>query len=135
MELVFAFVLSFAVIYDVRERKIPNALTVGGLCAALCLRLKLLMAVGAFLGLDGLPAAILATGLFGGLLSLLSLWRRGRLLAAVRQVKDLAAYLFTLGRAGQRRTLEDPSGESAIPYGVAIAAGSALIWVTGITLP
>lgn len=170
MELVFAFVLSLAVIYDVRERKIPNALTVGGLCAALCLRFamdptsiwagvlgaglgllvalplfalgafgagdgKLLMAVGAFLGLDGLPAAILATGVFGGLLSLFSLWRRGHLLAAVRQVRGLVVYLFTLGRAGQRRTLEGPSGESAIPYGVAIAAGSALIWVTGITLP
>ena len=170
MELVFAFVLSVAVVYDLRERKIPNALTLGGLCAALCLRLvmdpasvwagilgaglgllvalplfaigafgagdgKLLVAVGAFLGLDGLPAAILATALFGGLLSLVSLWRRGVLLPALIQIRDLAFYWVTLGRAGKRRTLENSSGDSAIPYGVAIAAGAALIWVTGITLP
>ena len=170
MELVFAFVLSLAVVYDLRERKIPNALTVGGLIAALCLRLvmepasvgtgilgaglalvvalplfafgafgagdgKFLVAVGAFLGLEGLPAAMLATGLFGGILTIFSLWRRGVLLPALRQVKDLTLYWVTLGRAGGRRTLETAGGESAVPYGVAIAAGAAVIWATGITLP
>ena len=170
MELVFAFVLSLSVVYDLRERRIPNALTVGGLCAALCLRLamepasvwagvlgaglgllvalplfalgafgagdgKLLVAVGAFLGLDGLPAAILATGLFGGLLSLISLWRRGVLLPALARVRDRALFWVTLGRVGKRRTLSGSSGDSAVPYGVAIAAGAALIWATGITIP
>jgi prepilin peptidase CpaA len=170
MELVFAFVLSLSVVYDLRERRIPNALTVGGLCAALCLRLamepasvwagvlgaglgllvalplfalgafgagdgKLLVAVGAFLGLDGLPAAILATGLFGGLLSLISLWRKGVLLPALLQARDLALFWVTLGRVGKRRTLSGSSGDSAVPYGVAIAAGAALIWATGITIP
>ena len=170
MELVFAFVLSLAVVYDLRERRIPNALTVGGLISALCLRLamepasvwtgvlgaglgllvalplfslgafgagdgKFLVAVGAFLGLDGLPAAILATGLFGGLLAVLSLWRKAELLSALGRVKDLAIFWVTLGRAGGRRTLENSGGESAVPYGVAIAAGAALIWATGITLP
>jgi prepilin peptidase CpaA len=170
MELVFAFVLSLSVVYDLRERRIPNALTLGGLCAALCLRLamepasiwagvlgaglglgvalplfaigafgagdgKLLVAVGAFLGLDGLPAAILATGIFGGLLSMVSLWRRGVLLPVLRQVWDLALFWVTLGRMGKRRTLATSSGDSAVPYGVAIAAGAALIWATGITIP
>lgn len=170
MELVFAFVLSVSMVYDLRERKIPNALTMGGLAAALCLRLamepasvwagvlgaglgllvalplfalgafgagdgKLLIAVGAFLGLDGLPAAILATGVFGGLLSLVSLGRRGVLLPALIQVRDLALFWITLGRVGRRRTLATSSGDSAVPYGVAIAAGAAVIWATGITIP
>jgi prepilin peptidase CpaA len=158
------------VVYDLRERRIPNALTLGGLSAALCLRLamepasvwagvlgaglgfavalplfaigafgagdgKLLVAVGAFLGLDGLPAAILATGIFGGLLSLVSLWRRGVLLPVLLHVRDLALFWVTLGRLGKRRTLETSSGDSAVPYGVAIAAGAALIWATGISIP
>lgn len=170
MELVFAFVLSVSMVYDLRERKIPNALTMGGLAAALCLRLamepasvwagvlgaglgllvalplfalgafgagdgKLLIAVGAFLGLDGLPAAILATGVLGGLLSLVSLGRRGVLLPALIQVRDLALFWITLGRVGRRRTLATSSGDSAVPYGVAIAAGAAVIWATGITIP
>jgi len=170
MELVFAFVLSLSVVYDLRERRIPNALTLGGLLAALCLRLalepasvwagvlgaglglvvalplfalgafgagdgKLLVAVGAFLGLDGLPAAILATGIFGGLLSVVSLWRRGVLLPALLQARDLALFWVTLGRVGERRTLGTSAGDSAVPYGVAIAAGAALIWATGISIP
>lgn len=170
MDLVFAFVLSLAMAYDLRERKIPNALTLGGLLAALCLRMamdpttvlsgllgaglgllialplfalgafgagdgKLLMAVGAFLGLDGLPAAVLATGVLGGLLSFVSLWRRGVLFPALLRARDLALHLVTLGRVGKRGTLETSSTESAVPYGVAIAAGAALVWVTGITLP
>ncbi len=170
MELVFAFVVSLAVVYDLRDRRIPNALTVGGLVAALCLRLamepasvwtgvlgaglglavavplfaigafgagdgKFLVAIGAFLGLDGLPTAILATGLFGGILAIFSLGRRGRLFPALRQMKDLALFWVTMGRAGARRTLDQAGGESAIPYGVAIAAGATLVWVTGISLP
>jgi prepilin peptidase CpaA len=170
MELVFALVLSLSVVYDLTERKIPNALTLGGLLAALSLRLvmdpasvwsgvlgaglgllvalplfalgafgagdgKLLVAVGAFLGLNGLPAAILATGVFGGLLAAFSLWRRGILLPALLQARDLALHWVTLGRGGKRRTLETSSGDSAVPYGVAIAAGAALVWATGITLP
>jgi len=170
MELVFAFVLALAVVYDLRDRRIPNALTVGGLIAALCLRLaiepmsvwsgllgaglglaialplfalgafgagdgKLLVAVGAFLGLDGFPAAILAIGISGGLLSIVSLWRRGVLLPALLQMKDLTLFWITLGRAGARRTLEAAPPGSAIPYGVAIAAGAAFVWATGITLP
>jgi len=170
MELVFAFVLSLAVVFDLRDRRIPNALTVGGLCAALALRLalepssiwagvlgaglalmvalplfsigafgagdgKLLVAVGAFLGWEGLPAAILATGLFGGLLVVVSLGRRGTLVPTLRQVWDLTAFWITLGRFGKRRTLGTSGEDSAVPYGVAIAAGAALIWITGITLP
>ncbi len=170
MELVFAFVLSLSVVFDLRERKIPNALTLGGLLAALALRFamepasvwagllgaglgllvalplfavgafgagdgKLLVAVGAFLGWQGLPAAVLATAVFGGVLSLFSLARRGVLAPALRRMWELALFWITLGRFGKRRTLDSASGDSAVPYGVAIAAGAALIWITGITIP
>ena len=170
MDIVFGFVLSLSVIYDLRERRIPNAVTLGGLCAALSIRLimeptsvwtgilgaglgllvalplfglgafgagdgKLLVAVGGFLGLDGLPEAILATGLFGGLLAMVSMGRRGVLLPALLHARDLALFWVTGGRAGDRRTLATSAEESAVPYGVAIAAGAALIWVTGISLP
>ena len=170
MGIAFAFVLSLSVAYDIREGTIPNALTVGGLCAALCLRValepasvgvgilgaglgllialplfafgifgagdgKLLVTVGAFLGAEGLPAAVLATGLFGGLLSVVWACRRGVLLPALLQARDLAVFWVTLGRAGDRRTLANSRADSPVPYGVAIAAGAALIWTTGITLP
>jgi prepilin peptidase CpaA len=170
MGIAFAFVLSLSAGYDVRDRTIPNALTVGGLCAALCLRVflepaslgvgilgaglgllvalplfalgvfgagdgKLLVAVGAFLGSDGLPAAILATGVFGGLLSVISAYRRRVLLPALLQARALALFWVTFGRAGDRRTLASSPADSTVPYGVAIVAGAALIWVTGITLP
>jgi prepilin peptidase CpaA len=170
MELVFAFVLSLSVVFDLRDRKIPNALTMGGLLAALALRFamepasvwagllgaglgllvalplfaigafgagdgKLLVAVGAFLGWDGLPAAILATAVFGGVLSVFALARRGVLMPALRRVWDLGLFWITLGRFGRKRTLDNASSDSAVPYGVAIAAGAALIWITGITVP
>jgi prepilin peptidase CpaA len=169
MDLVFTFVLTLAVVYDLRERRIPNALTLGGLCAAIVMRLvldpgtaiagiqgaglglvlslplfaigafgagdgKLVIAVGAFLGLEGLPTALLVTGLVGGALSLAYAIRKGVLLVTMLQARDLALYCLTLGRAGTRQTLSAASGE-AVPYGVAIAAGAAFVWMTGVTLP
>jgi prepilin signal peptidase PulO-like enzyme (type II secretory pathway) len=93
------------------------------------------VAVGAFLGWQGLPAAVLATAVFGGVLSIFSLARRGVLMPALRRVWELALFWITVGRFGKRRTLDSASGDSAVPYGVAIAAGAALIWITGITIP
>ena len=70
MGIAFAFVLSLSVAYDIREGTIPNALTVGGLCAALGLRVALEPAsvgvgiIGAGLGLlIALP--LFAFGIFG----------------------------------------------------------------------
>jgi prepilin peptidase CpaA len=169
MDLLFAVVLTLAVVYDLRERRIPNALTVGGLFAALVLRLvidpvsavgglqgaglglvvalplfalgafgagdgKLVIAMGAFLGWEGLPAALLVTGVVGGFLSLVYAVRRGVLIPVLYQARDLALYCFTLGRAGERRTLSGPSG-TTVPYGVAIAVGAAVVWMTGAPLP
>lgn len=169
MDLVFAFVLTLAVVYDLRERRIPNALTLGGLFAALVMRLvmdpatavsglqgaglglvvalplfalgafgagdgKLVIAMGAFLGLEGLPLALLVMGAAGGFLSLAYAVRRGIVLPALYQARDLTLYWVTLGRAGERRTLTS-SSTATVPYGVAIALGATFVWVTGVTLP
>ena len=169
MDLVFAFVLSLAVVYDLRERRIPNALTMGGLLAALTLRLmmdpvhawsglqgaglglvvaiplfalgafgagdgKLLVTVGGFMGLNALPAALLATGILGGILAMVYVWRRGTIIPALLQARDLALFLVTFGRVGQRATLSTPTGVT-VPYGVAIAAGASVVWATGMVLP
>lgn len=169
MDLLFVLVLTLSVVYDLRERRIPNALTVGGVCAALVLRLaidpgtavgglqgaglglvialplfavgafgagdgKLVIAMGAFLGWEGLPTALLVGGAVGGLLSLAYAVRRGVVLPVLYQTRDLALYCATFGRAGERRTLTSSSA-TTVPYGVAIAAGAVAAWMTGGPLP
>jgi len=70
MDLLFVLVLTLSVVYDLRERRIPNALTVGGLCAALVLRLVIDPATavdglqGAGLGL-AVALPLFALGAFG----------------------------------------------------------------------
>ena len=169
MDLLFVLVLTLSVVYDLRERRIPNALTVGGVCAALVLRLvidpstavgglqgaglglvvalplfaagafgagdgKLVIAMGAFLGWEGLPTALLIGGAVGGLLSLGYAVRRGVVLPVLYQTRDLALYCVTLGRGGERRTLSSSSA-TTVPYGVAIAVGAVAAWMTGGPLP
>ncbi len=169
MDMVLALVLSLAVVYDLCERRIPNAITVGGVFAALTLRLlidpalalsgvmgaglglvvalalfaagafgagdgKLLIAVGAFLGLEGLPTALLATGVAGGVLVVIASWRRGALIPLLRHMKDLVLWYVTLGRAGARRKLSG-AAVVTVPYGPAIAMGAAFVWATRWTLP
>lgn len=70
MDIVLASILSLAVVYDLRERRIPNALTVGGVIAALTLRLVMdpALALGGVMGaglalLVALP--LFAAGAFG----------------------------------------------------------------------
>jgi prepilin peptidase CpaA len=169
MDMVLAFVLSLAVVYDLRERRIPNALTVGGVFAALTLRLlidpalalsgllgaglglvvaialfaagafgagdgKLLIAVGAFLGLEGMPTALLATGIAGGVLALVVSCRKGALVPLLVHVKDLGLWYLTLGRLGARRKLSG-AAVVTVPYGPAIALGATIVWATRWTLP
>jgi Flp pilus assembly protein protease CpaA len=90
--------------------------------------------MGAFLGWEGLPAALLVTGIVGGLLSLAYAVRRGVILPVLYQTRDLALYCVTLGQAGERHTLSAPSG-TTVPYGVAIAIGAAFVWMMGAPLP
>ena len=150
---------------DVRARRIPNWLTVGGMIAGLAVRTwmgpgplvdgalgvglglllaapffavgalgggdaKLLMAVGAFMGPADLARASLVIALVGGLIALLEAARRRVLLPTLASCGFLLLRWVTLGRRGRERMVV--GGERlAVPYGVAIAAGSLLWWFAG----
>jgi prepilin peptidase CpaA len=88
---------------------------------------KLFAAVGAFMGPAGFFAALLASAIIGGALGLVLAIRRGVLLPVLLNVKDLALNAATLGKAGERMTLETP-GALTVPYGAAIALGSVAVW-------
>ncbi len=88
---------------------------------------KLLAAVGAFLGPGRLITALLAAGVAGGVLAVAVALRRGVLLPALLGTGGLLRRWATLGRAGERRTLASP-GAITVPYGVAIAVGAVVGW-------
>lgn len=158
-----------AIWYDVRERRLPNLLTLGGLAVALALRapmgleaigsglagagvafglalpffivggagagdVKLLTAVGAFVGWSQLDTALFVMAMVGGVMAVTAIARR----RAVRQTfVNLQLLAMTFGRRsftgwkgaeGQAvLTLETP-GAITVPYGVAIAAGALAGW-------
>ncbi|MDP2529246.1 MAG: prepilin peptidase [Candidatus Palauibacterales bacterium] len=154
---------------DVRERRIPNALTAAGLVGALLLRVplglaaiwmglagagialalslvfflaggmgggdvKLLVAVGAFLGPHRLWPGLLAMALTGGLMAAWLIVRRGAMAETAANIHTL---WITLGRRtftgwkGEESeaalTLDTP-GALTVPYGVAIAVGALVGW-------
>jgi prepilin peptidase CpaA len=148
--------------YDVRTRRIPNALTLSGMALAVGLRLvagpsaaidgvtgailafvlclpffvlgvlgggdaKLLMSVGAFTGPKDLLMAMLVIASLGGILGAIDAMRKGILLPVLHNCGDILKHWATLGQRGANRTLTS-AGALAIPYGVAIAAGSLLWW-------
>lgn len=164
---VVCVVAALAAAFDVRERRIPNWLTVGGLAAGLVLGgvggwaglgssaagaavafalalplfllgalgggdVKLLAAVGALVGLDELPTALLVTALVGGVLAAGAVIRRGTVKRTVKNIGTILVLLVTSGgemmRAwkgegpGAALTVESPDAVT-VPYGVAIAAG------------
>jgi prepilin peptidase CpaA len=155
--------------WDVRERRIPNVLTVAGLAVALLLRaplglgslwmglagagialllslvlflaggmgggdVKLLAAVGAFLGPDRLWPALLVMALTGGVMAAWVILRRG---AAPETAANLKTLWITFGRrtftgwkgseSEAALTLDTP-GALTVPYGVAIAVGAVAAW-------
>lgn len=149
---------ALAVGWDLRERRIPNALTVGGALIALSLRglqggepllaglgglglgflaglplflvggfgggdVKMLAAVGAFLGPSQFLVALLATALAGGALAVAVAARRGALTDMLRDTGGLAARLIGFRRGAPLKTLATP-GALAIPYAVPIAVGA-----------
>ena len=151
--------------FDVRERRIPNAVTVAGAVAALLLRLsvgmtpflngvlgaglallvvltpfvlgwlgggdvKLLGAVGAFMGADRLFGALLVIAVIGGLLAVVEAARRGALGRTLAATVAVGKHWLLFGRVGVTPTLES-SGTMSIPYGVAIAVGSLVWWFMG----
>ena len=153
--------------WDVRTRRIPNALTISGLAVGLGLRalaggaalldgvlgagvmfvvlvplfamggvgggdVKLLIAVGAFLGLKGAMIGLLATAVFGGVMAVFYSVRRGVILPALLNTSGLLKHVLTFGRMGERTT-RPAAGAVSVPYGVAVAAGALFtLWYGGI---
>jgi len=155
---------------DLRTRRIPNALTVGGAGLALALRaveggttmltsgllglaiafglalplfalgamgggdVKLLAAVGAFLGTERLLVGLLAIAVTGGLVALVVAIRHGRLAETVGRAARLPVRFLLpahlrpdLGGASER-TIDTPDALT-IPYGVPIGLGAVVAWV------
>jgi prepilin peptidase CpaA len=94
---------------------------------------KLLAAVGAFVGPGGLLSVALYGALAGGILALGNALRRGALIPVLRNSLRLMVYLITLGRHGERLGLDTP-GAHSVPYGVAIAAGALATWFVPFSL-
>lgn len=86
---------------------------------------KLFMAVGAFLGPVLLVRAMALSALAGGALGVYYAWRAGLLWVLFVNLRELAIYGVTLGTRGSRRSLADSPVVLTMPYGLAIAAGSA----------
>jgi prepilin peptidase CpaA len=155
-----AVLLAAAVSTDLRERRIPNAVTIPGLIVGISLAAgagglgsalggvtvafiitlpfvalgavgggdaKFLMAVGAFMGVQGLPSVLLYGALAGGVLAVTNAIRRGAILGVLMNTKSLIVYLVTFGRHGERIDLDSP-GVQSVPYGLAIAAGTMAAW-------
>lgn len=95
---------------------------------------KLLATVGAVLGLEAFLRCLPLVGAFGGLLVLVVTARNGTLIPTLLRFRELVFYIVTFGRIGERRTLAMP-GSVTVPYGVAVAAGAATVWLGwGLTL-
>ena len=117
--------------WDLRARRLPNALTLGGAAVALAARLgagdvKMLFAAGCALGRGRAAGFLLFVSLAGlalGLVWFLSA-RFDR-----RRIRHLARTLFDprYDRAAGRAALPPKSAEACrVPFGLAIAAGAAL---------
>jgi len=88
---------------------------------------KLAAAVGAFLGVGGLFALLVYTGVAGGLMGIVSAVRRGVIIPVLMETRNVMVYAVTFGRHGARKTIEDANAQT-IPYGVAIAVGAVAAW-------
>ena len=91
---------------------------------------KLLMAVGAVLGPRDFGFAALAIALAGGVLALAEAIRRGMLRPTLALCGATLLYWVTFGRLALiRRPVA--AQRVAVPYGLAIAAGTVLWWFLG----
>jgi prepilin peptidase CpaA len=88
---------------------------------------KLLAAVGAFVGPGGLLSVALYGALAGGLLAVGSAIRRGTVIPVLLNSGRLFVHLITLGRHGERLGLDSPHAHT-VPYGLAIATGALATW-------
>jgi prepilin peptidase CpaA len=93
---------------------------------------KLLMAVGTFMGPADLARASLVIAVVGGVVALVEAARRGMLVPTLTSCGLLIVSWVTLGRRGRASARMMVGGERlAVPYGVAIAAGTLLWWFGG----
>lgn len=90
---------------------------------------KLLGAVGAFLGPTEVVGALALIAVLGAAFALVSVIRRGLLPLLIFNTIDLVKSWRSLGRTGEVRTLESPAALT-IPYGVPIALGTLIWWFT-----
>ncbi|MEO6057094.1 MAG: prepilin peptidase [Gemmatimonadales bacterium] len=88
---------------------------------------KLLMALGAFMGPRDLLVAMLIIASLGGIIGAVGALRKGILLPVLYNCGDIIKHWATFGRRGSNRSLAS-TGALAIPYGVAIAVGSLVWW-------
>jgi prepilin peptidase CpaA len=83
---------------------------------------KLLVAIGAFLGPKGFLLALGVTAIAGGAMSIGAAVRARALLPALFGTGDLVKYCLSIGRRGRAVTV-DAMG-TTVPYGVAIMIGA-----------
>lgn len=160
----------FASLWDLKERRIPNLLTVPAFLLALGIRasmgwpalgsglaaagvafgcglvffvvgglgggdVKLLTAVGAFIGWGRLDMALLVMALVGGAMGAWTIWRQGSIPEAAANIKTITSTFgkktFTGWKEGEENkaalTLDTP-GVLTVAYGVAIAVGGVASW-------
>ena len=91
---------------------------------------KLLTAVGAFLGPQQLFVALLATALVGGLMAVVVAARKGVLIPTVLRALRLVTVPFNRSAEGDALPTLSTPGAISVPYGLAIAFGA----VTGLLL-
>lgn len=95
---------------------------------------KLMSMVGAFLGARGVTGAFMCVLLAGGLLALVMVWRQGKLSMSLRKLK--MALFFrrssTAHLSPMPREPEFVAKFDQLPYGVAIAAGTAAYFTAAI---
>jgi len=88
---------------------------------------KLLAAVGGFMGPERFVGAFLAIALVGGVLALVEALRHSAAGEVMSRSFAVVKNLALFGCAGYRPTLES-EGAMTVPYGVAIAIGSLAWW-------
>jgi prepilin peptidase CpaA len=88
---------------------------------------KLLAAVGAFLGSSEILGALGLIAILGAAFALLSVVRKGLLPLLIFNTLELVKSWRSLGQAGQIRKLGSP-GALTIPYAIPIALGTLFWW-------
>jgi prepilin peptidase CpaA len=91
---------------------------------------KLMAAVGAFMGPEELFGACLLIGLLGGLLALFEAVRQGALRSVLINVVYMVVRWFSPLRRELTPTLTSPAAMT-VPYGVPIAIGAVIWWFSG----